>query len=89
VKDSGVFYWDMDPVTRLAADVAWQTFLNTSVDQILTLTIPLSKPPVKTRGKTVTVTSLTVLAVGWPPGKFTLAPQAPMATPALRRSVEF
>jgi hypothetical protein len=37
------------------------------------------KFPNWTRGKTITVTGLTVLTVAWPPGGFVLEPQAPLA----------
>ena len=53
----------------------WQAFLAPAVapaNQTLTLSLSPSRFPVWTRGKTITVTSLTVLAVAWPPGKFTL-----------------
>ena len=61
----------------------WQAFLATAAapaNQTLTLSISPSKFPAWTRGKTITVTSLTVLAVAWPPGNFVLAPQAPLPT---------
>ena len=61
----------------------WQAFLATAVspaNQTLTLSISPSKFPAWTRGKTISVTSLTVLTVGWPAGSFTLAPQAPLPT---------
>jgi hypothetical protein len=57
----------------------WQAFLATVVapaNQTLTLGISSSKFPPWTRGKTISVTSLPVLAVSWPPGNFVLAPQA-------------
>ena len=52
-------------------------------NQILTLSMSASKFPAWTRGKTITVTSITVLVVSWqpatapPPGPFNLVPQAP------------
>ena len=58
-----------DPLTP------WQTFLapaTASANQTLTLSLSPSRFPVWTRGKTIKVTSLTVLAVARPPGKFTL-----------------
>ena len=61
----------------------WQAFLATAVapaNQTLALSISPSKFPAWTRGKTISVTSLTVLAVTWPPGNFVLAPQAPLPT---------
>ena len=61
----------------------WQAFLATvaaPANQTLTLSISPSKFPPWTRGQTITVTSLTVLAVAWPPGAFVLAPQAPLPT---------
>lgn len=35
------------------------------------------------KGKTISVSSLTLLAVAWPPGNFVLAPQAPLPTAQL------
>lgn len=61
----------------------WQAFLATvaaPANQTLTLAISPSKFPAWTRGKTISVTSVTVLAVAWPPGNFVLAPQAPLPT---------
>lgn len=61
----------------------WQAFLATATapaNQTLTLSISPLKFPAWTRGKTISVTSLTVLAVAWPPGNFLLAPQAPLST---------
>jgi hypothetical protein len=61
----------------------WQAFQATAVapaNQTLTLSISPSKFPAWTRGKTISVTSLSVLAVAWPPGNFVLAPQAPLPT---------
>jgi hypothetical protein len=59
----------------------WQGFLyapTAGANQVLTLPIYASKFPAWTRGKTITVTSLTVLAIAWPPGTFVLVPQAPL-----------
>ena len=59
----------------------WQAFLASAVapdNQTLTLSISSSKFPAWTRGKTITVTAITVLAVAWPPGNFALAPQPPL-----------
>jgi hypothetical protein len=49
-------------------------------DQVLTLAISPSKFPAWTRGKTITVTSITLLVVAWESGNFVLAPQAPLPT---------
>jgi len=59
----------------------WQGFLYTptaGANQVLTLPIYASKFPAWTRGKTITVTSLTVLAIAWPQGTFVLVPQSPL-----------
>ena len=67
----------------------WQVFNNppsagvTNTDQVLTLKILPSKFPAWTRGKTISVTSITVLTVAWPPGTFVLAPQAPLPTASI------
>jgi hypothetical protein len=61
----------------------WEVFNNTALvnnDQLLTLTILPAKFPAWTRGKTISVTSLTLLAVAWEPGDFVLAPQSPLPT---------
>ena len=62
----------------------WQAFLAAAVapaNQTLTVTINPLKFPAWTRGKTISVTSLTVIAVNWAPGQsFVLAPQAPLPT---------
>jgi hypothetical protein len=50
----------------------------TDPDQTLVLTPPALKFPPWTRGRTITVTSLSVVAVGWNPGNFVLEPQAPL-----------
>jgi hypothetical protein len=59
----------------------WQSFLAApaaGADQVLTLAISPSKFPPWTRGKIITVTGLTVLAVSWVPGNFVVEPQAPL-----------
>lgn len=58
----------------------WQVFLTTGATQKLILSISPQKFPPWTRGKTITVTSLTLLAVAWPPTTFVLVPQAPLPT---------
>jgi hypothetical protein len=61
----------------------WQGFLfpaTAGANQVLTLPISPLKFPTWTRGHTITVTSLTVLAISWPPGIFVLVPQAPFPT---------
>jgi fibronectin type 3 domain-containing protein len=61
----------------------WVGFLypqTTGANQVLTLQIFASKFPAWTRGKTITVTSLTVLVLAWPPGNFVIVPQAPLPT---------
>lgn len=47
-------------------------------DQTLTVSILDSSFPTWTRGKTISVTSLTVVAVAWPPGNFVVRPQLPL-----------
>ena len=49
-------------------------------NQTLALSIAPSNFPAWTRGKTISVTSLTLVAVAWPPGDFVLSPQAPLPT---------
>ncbi len=60
----------------------WDAFLTKPApadpDQSLVLTISPLKFPQWTRGKTLTVTGIQVLTVGWPTGTFTLEPQAPL-----------
>jgi len=59
----------------------WQSFLagpGGGGDQVLTLSISASKFPSWTRGKTIGVSGLAVVAVGWPPGNFVVEPQAPL-----------
>jgi hypothetical protein len=67
----------------------WQAFLAKPApgsSQLLTLAISPAKFPAWTRGKTISVTSLTVVAVAWPPEppgpawNFVVAPQAPLPT---------
>jgi len=62
----------------------WQGFLfppTAGADQVLTLPIFASKFPAWTRGKTITVTSLSVLAIAWPTNtNFVIVPQAPLPT---------
>ncbi len=61
----------------------WQSFLATpqaGTDQVLVLTLLPSKFPNWTRGKTITITGLAVLAVSWNSGNFILEPQAPLPT---------
>jgi hypothetical protein len=61
----------------------WQGFLyppTAGANQVLTLLIQASRFPAWTRGKTITVTSVTVVAIAWPPGTFVLVPQAPLPT---------
>src|ERR1035438_9007280 len=68
----------------------WQSFLAPPVapaNQTLTLGISPSKFPAWTRGKTISVSSITVLVVAWPATGFTppqqgftIAPQAPLST---------
>jgi Tc toxin complex TcA C-terminal TcB-binding domain/Neuraminidase-like domain/Salmonella virulence plasmid 28.1kDa A protein len=65
----------------------WDAFLTKPAagdpDQSLVLTISPLKFPTWTRGKTITVTGIDVLTVGWTTGTFTLEPQAPLTqTPA-------
>jgi hypothetical protein len=59
----------------------WQAFLYppaAGANQVLTLPVTAAKFPAWTRGKTITVDSLTVLAVAWPPSALVLVPQAPL-----------
>jgi hypothetical protein len=62
----------------------WQSFLATppvNTDQTLVLNLSPSRFPKWTRGKTITVTGLTALAVSWTSaGSFVLEPQAPLPT---------
>jgi hypothetical protein len=62
---------------------AWQTFLATpggGGDQVLTLNVSSSKFPNWSRGKTITITGLTVLALSQRTGNFVLRPEAPLPT---------
>jgi hypothetical protein len=64
----------------------WEVFNSTALvnnDQVLTLAVSPSKFPAWTRGKTISVTSLTLLAVAWEPGDFVLEPQSPLPTAAV------
>jgi hypothetical protein len=58
----------------------WQAFFAppTGSDETLTLGVSPGKFPPWTRGKTISVTSLTVLVLAWNPGDFVLEPQAPL-----------
>ncbi|HKV94827.1 MAG TPA: neuraminidase-like domain-containing protein [Candidatus Angelobacter sp.] len=62
----------------------WQVFNNppsaggANTDQVLTLKISPLKFPAWTRGKTISVSAITVVVVAWEPGNFVLAPQAPL-----------
>jgi len=58
----------------------WSAFLTAGATQKLTLGISPTKFPPWTRGKTISVTGITVLAVAWEPGNFVLVPQAPLPT---------
>jgi Tc toxin complex TcA C-terminal TcB-binding domain/Neuraminidase-like domain/Salmonella virulence plasmid 28.1kDa A protein len=61
----------------------WQAFTSTppaGTDQTLVLNIAASRFPPWTRGKTITVTGLSVFAVSWNPGNFILEPQSPLPT---------
>ena len=56
----------------------WQAFVAMpapATDQTLVLAISPSKFPPWTRGKTITVTGITVVAVAWNPGNFVVEPQ--------------
>lgn len=60
---------------------AWESFLagpGGPGDQTLTLNVSASKFPRWARGKTVTITGLTMFATSQSPGNFVLAPQAPL-----------
>ena len=75
---------DFGAPTATAADpyplTPWQVFLTAGATQKLTLGISPLKFPAWTRGKTITVTSLTVLAIAWPTTTFVLVPQSPLPT---------
>src|SRR6202008_1656778 len=47
-------------------------------DQTLTLSVSPSQFPAWTRGKTITVSQIDVLALSWPTSNFVLQPQAPL-----------
>lgn len=67
--------------TKDFPDSAWQQFVAppaAGADQTLTLSVSSAKFPRWSRGKTITVTSLTVLATSQRPGNFVLRPQAPL-----------
>lgn len=66
----------------------WQAFLTpgTSANQTLTLNISPSKFPVWTRGKKISVTSITLVAVTWPPGNLELNLVPALATGTLSMS---
>lgn len=62
---------------------AWQAFLAPpagGADQVLTLNAAVSSFPGWTRGRTITITALTVLATSTRAGNFVLRPQAPLPT---------
>lgn len=58
----------------------WKAFLATpgGGDQTLTLSISPSQFPAWTRGKTITISQIGVLAVSWPTGSFVVQPQTPL-----------
>ncbi len=60
----------------------WEVFLAKPAagDQQLVLDVGPSLFPRWARGKTITVTGLTVFAASWEPGNFVLKPQAPLPT---------
>ena len=89
VGGSGKTTWTVargaQATTAVAATEGAAVMLPAAIpNQILTLAVSPSKFPAWTRGKTISVTSLTVLAVAWPPGppgpawNFVLAPQSPL-----------
>jgi Tc toxin complex TcA C-terminal TcB-binding domain/Neuraminidase-like domain/Salmonella virulence plasmid 28.1kDa A protein len=62
---------------------AWSAFLNpplAGADQVLTLPVGPSRFPNWARGKTITITALTVLASSMRSGTFLVAPQTPLPT---------
>jgi hypothetical protein len=64
----------------------WQGFLAVpaaGADQVLTLSISALKFPPWTRGKTISVTGISLIALAWPPGDFVVRPQAPLPTAAV------
>ena len=58
----------------------WSAFLAPSAPQKLSLSVSPSKFPPWTRGKTILVTSITVIAVAWETGNFVVVPQTPLPT---------
>jgi hypothetical protein len=60
----------------------WSAFLATvaaPANQTLTLSISPSKFPAWAQGKTISVASITLVSLSWPPGvSFNVAPQAPL-----------
>ncbi len=58
----------------------WQAFFSPASggDETLTLGMSPGKFPPWTRGKTISVTSITVLVLAWTPGDFVLEPQTPL-----------
>jgi hypothetical protein len=59
----------------------WQAFLATpapGADQVLALSISPARFPAWTRGKTLTVSEIAVVSLGWTPGNLLLQPQAPL-----------
>lgn len=62
----------------------WESFISlpqpAGTDQTLVLTLSPSNFPSWSRGKTITVTGLTVIAISWKGGNFVLQPQAPLPT---------
>jgi len=61
----------------------WRSFVSSpppNTDQTLVLNLSPARFPNWTRGKTITVTGLTVLASSWTTGNFVLRPQAPLPT---------
>ena len=64
-----------------ATSAAWDRFLSappTNTDQTLVLPLTASRYPSWTRGKNITVTAISILAVSWPGGDFVAQPQAPL-----------
>ena len=59
----------------------WSAFLAPpapATDQALTLSISPAKFPAWTRGKTISVNNITVVAISWNAGNFVVEPQAPL-----------
>jgi Tc toxin complex TcA C-terminal TcB-binding domain/Neuraminidase-like domain/Salmonella virulence plasmid 28.1kDa A protein len=64
----------------------WQSFLApppATGDQTLVLNVSPSRFPRWARGKTITLTGLTVFATSWTTGNFVLQPQAPLPTASI------